>query len=202
VDPFTPSQRILALMTEDSPRLVDLAVLHHRLDDATALREASGRLVAMARDRLSQDFRDRLHNALDPARRARGGRGVEARLDDQQDEAAAAVLDAMRWVGGPEIVAYCFDLAEQGAAPPRTVRATLAVLALDVDPSDGPLVQRRDALSARLPVPELPRRPPDDAGAGVLLRRGAMRCYRLALEQTPKIEARVRLTLEVDADGT
>jgi len=56
----------------------------------------------------------------------------------------------MRAVGGPEVVAYCFDLAENDAAPTRLRQAALLVLAQHVDPRDAAARARGAAVWERV----------------------------------------------------
>lgn len=190
VDPLTPEERLLALLTADNPRIEEVAMSLARLGGDRTRQEAGQRLVALAR-------------AAGANAKAETGEGATAPPpeDDVLEERRAAAIEpifaAMSHVGGPAVVAYCFAIAEDEAAPWSRRTLALRVLHLAIPDEDKPAQERRARLSARIPS----HRPGvaffDVNSALAYIRPAARRCFNLMLKGDPPFHGSVRVTLHV-----
>ncbi len=176
-DPLSAEERLLALITADNPRLQQLATSLAHLGNAAVTREASVRLVRLAR-------------------------AADAKEEDERHRTAelTPVLTAMAEVGGPEVAAYAFGLAEDGAAGWERRRLAIDVLARTLDPGDIPGIERRRRAEERL-GPRPVARFPSVGSAVERMRVGARACYQRALKDDPDLRASVRLLVVVDRGG-
>jgi hypothetical protein len=191
-DPLAPEERLLALLTADNPRIEQVALAIAGLGDRQFQREAGRRLVALARS-----------VALSPPPRDLDDPPPEVRwLDESRRDAVAPILAAMSHVGGPEVVAYCFALAEDDSAPWARRRLALGVIHLVVPDDDGAAHERRRRLAARLRPPLSGTSVPPTASfdqARIALWGAARRCQREF--QRPVARGNVHLTVRYEADG-
>ena len=126
VDPLSPEDRLLALITADNPRLQHVATSLAHLGNAAVTREAGVRLVRMAR-------------------------AVDEQSEGRQTEALTPMLAAMAEVGGPVVVAYAFALAENELGPRDRRRLAVQVLQRVLDSGDAAGIERRERVAARVP---------------------------------------------------
>jgi hypothetical protein len=186
VDPLTSGQRLLALVTDDNPRLESVAMSLAALGDAATRREAARRLVAFAR--------------VAPTEPPFDG-------DDEPQGKVSffALLAAMSHLGGPDVEDYCFTLAEDAAAPWDRRRLALRVLEQVVDPRDDALVARRARAEHSMPSiaqAHLAEGYVSSASEAMnRIRAAARACYQRALQQDKSLEAKFTLRLRIATNG-
>jgi hypothetical protein len=135
--------------------------------DETTRRAASQRLVARARVVTSlawrETGRERLRQLNAAAKLEPTPGQLEVQLDRYRDELLASLLAGMERVGGPEAIAYAFEVAEDDAVPTMPRQAALAVLAKLLDKRDSAAQARasavRERISARAAAEERDSRP-------------------------------------------
>jgi hypothetical protein len=178
-DPVSPEDRLLALLTADNPGIERVATSLAGLGDEPILREAGRRLVTLARA------------AAPPPPDA------SAEDEEPRPEALRPLLAAMSHVGGPEVIAYAFGLAEDERAPIEHRSLALRLLRLVVPDTDRPAQERRLGLEARLAPSLYVRRASDRAEAVRSLARAARACAR----RDPAPEGTARVTLRFTRKG-
>jgi hypothetical protein len=186
VDPLTSGERLLALVTDDNSRIESVAMSLAALGDAATRREAARRLVDFARIA-----------PLDPP---------EADKDEPPAKAPlTSLLAAMSHLGGHDVEAYCFTLAEDAAVPWDRRRLALRVLERVIDPRDDALVARRARAEQRMPSMAQAHlaegRLSSASEIVALVRTAARRCYQHALQQDKDLEAKFTLRFRITIDG-
>jgi hypothetical protein len=191
------SQRLLAALDENSPKLTADAVTLARRGDAER-RAVVARLLQMARAIMAPDqaaAREELREANRQAGYAATPKQLDAQLDWYQTDKLLPVFEAMKEIGGAEITAFCFGVAEDKAAPRDRRRAALAVLEGTVDASDAAAVKRRTSVGDLKGAD-----PAASAAADAAMVVGALRprfkvCWKRHIEASP-VEGRVVIVLE------
>jgi hypothetical protein len=139
---------LLAHLLADDPEIAAAARAIAAGGDVAARRAASARLVMAAQTLTSARWREQ-HRA----RLRSGGAAaeqIEVQLDRMRNEQLGVTLAAMRAIGGPKVVAYCFGLAEDEYAPLGLRQAALSVLGQHVDGGDAAGRARGAALWERV----------------------------------------------------
>ena len=197
-DPLTPGQRLLALLRDDNPRLERVAMSLAGVGDRMALLAAGRRLVALARAIGSP--------AWEEAERGRAvaetdqGAGLPS-MEARAAQASTRLLAAMSHVGGPAVIAYCFEVAEDEAAPLDRRRLAVRVLERVLARDDEAERARLLRIVSRLPAPIASGVGLRTSGVMLYLRQAFRACYVRALEQDPALQVKVRLTLRTGRDG-
>jgi hypothetical protein len=140
----------------------DHAALQHLFPgDPGARRAASMRLEAAGRKLKEAAWRAENRTRLEDIAARRGFKAtmeqVEAEIDRVRDEQLAAILAGMEVVGGPRVVAFCFDLAGDPSYAMRLRTAALGVLARHVPEADAAARARGYALWERLHAEAAPQ---------------------------------------------
>lgn len=195
VDPFTPEERLMALLTADNPRIEQVAMSLAKLGNLSVRVEAGRRLVAVARQAIASPV------PWDPDDAPPDTRW----LRESENDAVAPILAAMSHVGGPDVIAYCFALAEDTAVPLDRRRLAVGVLHLVLPEGEGAARERYGRLAWMLERPAQVIAAPDAYAAsytasnnlGLLVRR----CFNRALSRDPNLRGTLRLTLHFSRDG-
>jgi hypothetical protein len=201
-DPLTPAERLVALLTEDNPRLEKVAMSLASIGDRPAMHAAGRRLVAIARTIGTPAWREtertRIQSESDePA----SPLAMQAQIEDRETQALTAVLAAMFHVGGPAVADYCLSLADDDTAPIERRLRALRVLDRVVDPADAARIAHRAELAARVRPPMAPFNAGSASAAMVQMRRSLVACYGRALAHDPGFRARIQIKLHVGARG-
>jgi hypothetical protein len=146
-------------------------------------------------------------------------RQLEAQLDLYRDRLLARTLAGMQRLGGPEAVAYAFEVAEDDAANTKPRQAAMAVLAKLVDRRDSAARARASALWERISAraaAEASAKPAGAAMGGAAVSGGAVgnassvvagmaagfrRCYNVGLQEDPNMTGTVRITAKIGPRG-
>jgi hypothetical protein len=186
VDPFSPEERLLALLTLDNPRIGQVAFSLAHLGDPSIRREAAQRLVSLARAVLS------------PAWRPEGAPEIAGlALERARTKALEPVLAAMADLGGRSVVDLAFAVADDDRAPRARRLQALQVLERTIPADDTAAAERRARIAGSLPSPV---RPASIVGH---LRRAARACYQRALARDPAFPAqKAILHLRFGEDGS
>jgi hypothetical protein len=134
---------------------------------------------------------------------------LEAQLDQYRDERILHVMAAMERVGGPEVVAYAFEIAESEAAQTMLRKAALVLLKAHLDPQDAAARARAAGLWERVSAraaAEAAEKPKDGEGAkaGQVvtgMAAGFRRCYDEGLKQDRDMKGSVRVTAKIGPRG-
>ena len=189
VDPFTPEERLMALLTADNPGIERVAMSLSTMGDATTRKEAGQRIASLARAVLSKRWRP-------------DGAGEEevSDLEEARTRALEPFFSAMSHVGGPAVVAFAFIVAEDVAAPRERRLLALRVLSRTIPPGDEAAIDRRAFITAHLPPEPVAVRPVDVALA---LQRAARACFHRTLSKDPDLgPVQARITLRFARNGT
>jgi hypothetical protein len=184
VDPLSPEERLLALLTLDNPRIEQVAFSLAHLEDTAVREDAAWRLVALAR------------TVLSPAWRPEGAPEMTGpALERARTKALAPVFAAMADIGGRPVVDLAFaEAADYGEPRERRLQA-LRALDRAVPSDDVSAIERRERIKASIPSPV---RPTDTVG---YLRKAARACFSRALSRDPAFppqQARIRLRFSED----
>lgn len=191
--------------------------------DDTARRTAAAHLLARARAIRAPAWRDEHSEELRAANAASKLAPTEEQFDAQlalyQSLELDGVIDAMVPVGGPDVLAHCFEIAESAAVPEEQRWSAMVALEALVDPSDRAATARRLAAATRWrmaaqaakPVRALHIVQPDASVIQSLRSSLEWRCYTdaqradphfdAALGDDPRVQVATRLVLELDAVG-
>jgi hypothetical protein len=185
VDPLSPEERLLALLTLDNPRIEQVAFSLAHLGDARIRREAEQRLLSLARTVLSPSWRpDGAPSMSGPP------------LERARTKALEPVLGAMADLGGRAVVDLAFALAEDDHASRARRLHALRLLARTIPADDTAAVERRVRIESRIP---LPARPADIGGD---IHRAAITCWRRILAHDPAFRPQKAVVqLRFDEDG-
>jgi hypothetical protein len=185
----TPGERLCALLTEDNAQIERAAMSLASIGDPDARAAGGTKLAALAAAIGAPAWRE-----AEQAKLVAEGMEqalAEARAEDRQTEALAAVLAAMSHVGGPAVEKQARALAADASAP--WARRELAERVLD-------RVLGRIAPAPRVaPFGRVPMgAPPLGEGHANLapLRAALRRCYQTALQRNPDVRGRVQLRME------
>lgn len=178
--------------------------------DAAVRGEASRRLVQNARNLTSVAWRDasreRLRRANADAHVDPTPKQLEAQLDLYRDEPLLRVILAMEDVGGPEVVAYAFEVAEDEASPTNVRQAALSVLKKNLDTRDAAARARAanlwERVSARAAA-DAAAKPAGGAVANVVAGMAAAfrRCYNQGLVEDRDMKGSIRVTAKIGPRG-
>ncbi|APR78008.1 Hypothetical protein A7982_03355 [Minicystis rosea] len=201
VEPPSPSERLLALLTEDNPRLLRVSMSIVAIGDDGARRRAGARLVALARAVGSPAWREAdLARFVEERSDAEAAVMTAAQAERREEELLERVFSAMSVVGGADVVALGMSMAEDEAAPVERRRMALRMVERALDARDEVGHVRAARIAAKLPASIGPN------GASVpavmaYLQRAAKSCYLRALRDDPALSGQARVTLRVDARG-
>jgi Protein of unknown function (DUF2799) len=149
--PPSPSvEALLARLVVDDPQFEPAARAIAASGDVPTRRAASTQLLAVARILTSTAWRAARRAQLQQAGAGDTPALIEVQIEKDRDARLATALAAMRAIGGAEVVAYCFDLAANEAAPLLLRRSALDVLVQHVDKRDAAAQARGAALWARV----------------------------------------------------
>lgn len=197
-DPITPAERLLALLTEDNPRLERVAMSLASFGDAPSLRGAGERLVELARTVGTEAWRAREQARMEEAAAADDLVALTlapVQLADRETQVTASILAAMSHVGGAAVVDHCFALAEDRALGWERRQLALRVLDRVLDLNDTPRRERRARLAQEIGDGVSP------AVAVGSIQRLLRACYQRALAEEPAFSARVVVTLRPGPGG-
>jgi hypothetical protein len=143
---------------------------------------------------------------------------LEWQLDWYRDGELSRVVMAIEPLGGPEVVASGFEVAENERAPSSVRRAALLVVSRHLDPRDAPGRARGAALWERVAkriseeeaaVVQPVVQPAHDTHGNVAnaskvvagMAAGFRHCYNLGLQEDPDMRGSVRIKARIGADG-
>jgi hypothetical protein len=175
--------------------------------DETARRLVSSRLLTLAREIRSPSWRDKERELVRESNATARVKATPVQLEEQlalfQNQELDKLVDAMGAVGGPDVTAYCFSLAEDENAPEEQRWSALLALDKIVDPGDLAALSRRLAAMTSWGVAHKASPMTLDTPAVVESIRFALRwrCYRPALEDDPRLPASMRLVVKLDSTG-
>lgn len=211
--PSSPVSPWLAHLRADDRQLKEAALAIAASGDAATRQEASRRLIGEARSLSSAAWHDAnlemlrrvdAESHLDPSPKQ-----LEAQLDQYRHERLLHLVDAMNVVGGPEVVAYDFELAESEATPTKLRQALLTMLAKHADAQDTAARARASALWERVSAraaaeaAEKPRGGAVSNASEVVagMQRGFRHCYDEGLKQDPDMKGSIRVTAKIGPRG-
>jgi hypothetical protein len=210
------AQELLAHLSAGDHQMQESARVVAAGDEVTR-RAASSVLVARARTVTSPSWREaarpKLERANAAAKLAPTLKQLEWQIDQFRNEELLRVIMAMDVVAGREVVAYCFELAEDDAAPILLRRGALVVLNHHVDVSDVAALARRATVSERVSAriaAEAATSAAAQPSTGTVSNAASIvagmasdfrRCYNKGLAANPDMTGSARLTVKIGPKG-
>ena len=167
-------------------------------------------LVSKARAILGPAWRDANRAKLRAANQASNVEPTEAQfeaqLDAYQEEQVAPLFVKMTEMGGPDVLAFCLAIAEDGASRTRIRRMGVEVVGALAPPTDASVAARRAAAVNDITAREIAAKKasgnvPDAVSVVAGLAKSFRRCYNHELTKNPNLVAKGRLTVKIDASG-